>query len=97
MGKDALFKYIPETRRKETKKHLHKVASQADRKSLIITLIARTIALSVEKQLTNQQCKQVSKDIIIPSFQHAGIYSRSDRSWEDYKWNNLEKFGSRHL
>ncbi|GBL89221.1 hypothetical protein AVEN_77044-1, partial [Araneus ventricosus] len=42
--------------------NLHKLATQADTKSLILTAIARTKELSVLK-LTNSQCEQDFKEI----------------------------------
>ncbi|GBM18468.1 hypothetical protein AVEN_66827-1 [Araneus ventricosus] len=62
MENDALFSNIPENAMRK-KQHLHKIETQADSKLIIITVIVRTKALSVE-QLTMSQCEQDSKECL---------------------------------
>ncbi|GBM71342.1 hypothetical protein AVEN_62057-1 [Araneus ventricosus] len=75
---------------------LHKLATQANSKALIIT---RTIALSV--YLTNSQCEQDTKDIsvdqntfLVYPYCHVFIVFLTGR---DVTWKSLEKSGSRLL
>ncbi|GBN05885.1 hypothetical protein AVEN_160890-1 [Araneus ventricosus] len=65
MENDALFTNIQERRNTGNRKtqHLHNLAAQANSKSLITTVIARTKVLSFE-QLTNSHCEQDSKEIL---------------------------------
>ncbi|GBN75009.1 hypothetical protein AVEN_184701-1 [Araneus ventricosus] len=64
MVKETLFTNNPKNTksRKQEKQHLHKLATQADSKSLTVTIIARTLTPSVY-HLINSQSEQDSKEV----------------------------------